>query len=48
MFYDKMITFFKNTLKLKDKVISYDEFIKLASDESPKKGVMGSLTNLFS
>lgn len=47
LYFAKMMTFYKKTLKLKDKAVSYDEFVKLATGEAPKKGFMGSLTNLF-
>lgn len=47
IFFGKVTEFYKNTLKLKDKAVSYDEFVKLATGESAKKGLMGSLTNLF-
>jgi len=42
-----MMEFYKKTVKLKDKAVSYDDFVKLATGEAPKKGIMGSLTNLF-
>jgi len=47
LYFAKMMGFYKKTLKLKDKSVSYDEFVKLATGEAPKKGLMGSLTNLF-
>ncbi|MFT4752862.1 MAG: trigger factor [Salibacteraceae bacterium] len=47
LYFAKMMTFYKKTLKLKDKAVSYDEFVKLATGEAPKKGFMGSLSNLF-
>ena len=47
LYFAKMMTFYKKTLKLKDKSVSYDDFVKLATGEAPKKGIMGSLTNLF-
>lgn len=47
LYFAKMMTFYKKTLKLKDKSVSYDDFVKLATGEAPKKGLMGSLTNLF-
>lgn len=47
LYFAKMMSFYKKTLKLKDKAVSYDDFVKLATGEAPKKGIMGSLTNLF-
>jgi len=47
LYFSKMMSFYKKTVKLKDKSVSYDEFVKLATGEAPKKGIMGSLTNLF-
>ena len=47
LYFTKMMTFYKKTLKLKDKAVSYDDFVKLATGEAPKKGLMGSLSNLF-
>tara|TARA_R110002050_G_scaffold200591_1_gene335526 strand:- start:70175 stop:71572 length:1398 start_codon:yes stop_codon:yes gene_type:complete len=47
LYFHKMMGFYKKTLKLKDKAVSYDDFVKLATGEAPKKGIMGSLTNLF-
>jgi len=47
LYFHKMMGFYKKTLKLKDKSVSYDDFVKLATGEAPKKGIMGSLTNLF-
>ena len=35
------------TGKLPNPALAYDEFVKLATGEAPKKGIMGSLTNLF-
>jgi trigger factor len=47
LYFAKVMDFYKKTVKLKDKAVSYDEFVKLATGEAPKKGIMGSLTNLF-
>ncbi len=47
LYFAKMMEFYKKTVKLKDKAVSYDDFVKLATGEAPKKGIMGSLTNLF-
>ena len=47
LYFAKMMDFYKKTVKIKDKAISYDDFVKLATGEAPKKGLMGSITNLF-
>lgn len=47
LYFAKMMDFYKKTVKIKDKSITYDDFVKLATGEAPKKGLMGSLTNLF-
>lgn len=46
MLYDqKLMDFFENTVKLKDKEVTFDEFVKLAS-EKKDKGFLSSLKNL--
>jgi len=47
LYFAKMMDFYKKTVKIKDKSVTYDEFVKLATGEAPKKGLIGSLTNLF-
>ena len=47
LYFAKMMDFYKKTVKIKDKSITYDDFVKLATGEAPKKGLMGSITNLF-
>ena len=42
----KMVTFFKDTLTLKEKEVSFDEFVKLASGKPAKGKVMEALGNL--
>jgi len=43
----KLLGMFKDTLKLKTKAVNFDEFVKLATGESPKKGILSNLTNIF-
>lgn len=42
----KMIDFMKNTLTLKDKEVSFDEFVKLATGKPSKGKVLDKLNNL--
>ena len=41
---DKLMDLFQNSFKLKNKEVSYDEFVKLASGKQ-SKGFLGSIKN---
>lgn len=44
---EKLIAFFKETLKLAEKEVSFDEFVKLASAKPGKGGLMNQISNLL-
>tara|TARA_Y100000782_G_scaffold115604_1_gene161401 strand:+ start:4884 stop:6293 length:1410 start_codon:yes stop_codon:yes gene_type:complete len=43
----KMLALFKETFKLKNKEVSFDDFVKLATGKPAKKGLLNNLTNIF-
>lgn len=46
---DKLLNLYKNSCKIKDNKVSYDEFVKLATGKPAKKGgIMNNISNLFS
>lgn len=47
LYFQKMMGFFRATFKLKEKEVSYDDFVKLATGETPKKGILNTISNLF-
>ncbi|HBH07693.1 MAG TPA: trigger factor [Flavobacteriales bacterium] len=47
LYFQKMMDFFRSTFKLKEKEVSYDDFVKLATGETPKKGILNTISNLF-
>ena len=42
-----LLNAYKETYKLKEKQVDFDEFVKLATGEPAKKGILSNLTNLF-
>jgi len=44
---EKLLHVVKETAKLKNKEVDFDEFVKLATGEPPKKGIMNNLKSLF-
>ncbi len=47
LYNQKLLTLFKEKFKLKKKEVSFDDFVKLATGEPAKKGILNNLTNLF-
>ncbi len=43
---EKLLTMYKETLNLKTKEVSFDDFVKLATGNNAKKGILDSLSNL--
>jgi|TARA_B110000881_G_scaffold215058_1_gene228518 trigger factor len=43
---EKLLNVYKETLNLKTKEVSFDDFVKLATGNNPKKGILDSLSNL--
>ena len=43
---NKLRDLFKSTFKIKNKNITYDDFVKLATGNNAKKGILDSLSNL--
>lgn len=46
LYSEKLLTFYKDTVSLKTKEVSFDDFVKLATGKAPKKGVLDTLSNL--
>lgn len=44
---EKLFDVFKNTFKIKEKEVDFDEFVKLATGKAPKKGILNNLQNAF-
>jgi len=47
LFDEKLITYYKNTVKLQEKEVSFDEFVKLASTKPGKGKFMDQISNLL-
>lgn len=47
LFDEKILSLFKERLKLKDKEVGFDEFVKLATGKPAKKGLLDNLNNLI-
>jgi trigger factor len=47
LYAEKLLTVVKDTAKLKNKELDFDEFVKLATGEPAKKGIMNNLKSLF-
>jgi len=47
LYNQKLMQLFKETCKLKKKEVAFDDFVKLATGEPAKKGILNNLTNLF-
>lgn len=43
---EKLLNFYKETIGLKTKEVSFDDFVKLATGNTAKKGILDSLSNL--
>ena len=43
----KLLALYKDTFKLKEKEVSFDEFVKLATGKPAKKGILSNIGNLF-
>lgn len=43
----KLLALFKDKFKLKNKEVSFDDFVKLATGKPAKKGILNNLSNLF-
>lgn len=43
----KLITYYKNVVKLTEKEVSFDEFVKLANEKSSKTGLISQITNFL-
>ena len=48
LYAQKLFELFKDTFKIKDKEVDFDEFVKLATGKPAKKGILSNLTNMFS
>ncbi|UTW64469.1 trigger factor [bacterium SCSIO 12741] len=46
LMFEKLLKLYKETLNLKTKEVSFDDFVKLATGNAPKKGILDSLSNL--
>jgi len=46
LYSEKILAFFKETVALKTKEVSFDDFVKLATGKPAKKGILESLSNL--
>ena len=46
LMFEKLLKLYKDTLNLKTKEVSFDDFVKLATGNAPKKGILDSLSNL--
>lgn len=47
LYAERLLHVVKETAKLKDKEVDFDEFVKLATGEPAKKGIMNNLKSLF-
>lgn len=43
----RLLALYKGTFKLKEKEVSFDEFVKLATGKPAKKGILSNIGNLF-
>jgi trigger factor len=46
IFFDKLLNLYKETIVLKNKEVTFDEFVKLATGKTPKKGIFEQISNL--
>ncbi|MBD79386.1 MAG: trigger factor [Crocinitomicaceae bacterium] len=46
LYSEKMLNLFKETVNMKTKEVSFDDFVKLATGNTSKKGILESLSNL--
>ena len=46
LYSEKLLNLYKETLSVKEKEVSFDDFVKLATGNTAKKGILDSLSNL--
>lgn len=46
IFFEKLLNLYKETIVLKQKEVTFDEFVKLATGKTPKKGIFDQISNL--
>ncbi|MCB0484497.1 MAG: hypothetical protein KDC37_08020, partial [Flavobacteriales bacterium] len=46
IFFEKLLNLYKDSIVLKNKEVTFDEFVKLATGKTPKKGIFEQISNL--
>jgi trigger factor len=46
LYSEKLLKLYKETVTLKEKEVSFDDFVKLATGNKPKKGFLDTLSNM--